>query len=985
MNLTGCDEPDRRYPRRFVDAESKRPDIVMQTKSTPTIPKLHLAILFFAIVLVVLFRVATAQATHAQLSGVRIQEWTQTTTVDFERGEATGLVVANLTDGELCLATGATTGIYTSTVFTASGSFNAVAPHWHAAVPDGTTLQVELRAYTANNAWSPWYPFDETDWIAGKGGFYPETPLLLPDGQKFQYRATLTATVTGQTPILDEITITAIDASAGPTTSQARAAARSSQVTTQGVPSPAIIPRAGWGADESLRYDENNNLIWPLEYRPVTKIVVHHTVSSNDYAPEKAAGLVRAIYSYHAITRGWGDIGYNYLVDRYGNIYEGRYGGPGVVGGHVYGYNYGSMGISAIGSHGNTSTSVPPTNETLTALADLAAWEANRDYIHPLESAPFYDVTTPNLAGHRDYGTTACPGDYLYAELPALRQKVWERIVTHVDQYYVEWLAWNTPPKTLLAGETCSLTMQVRNTGWFTWPRAGLTNAVYLGYRWLDSSGQPAAQPSEGDLYTSLAQDVTFGHTYDFEPAFLTTPITPGVYTLAWDMAHKGIVGFHEVNAASPLLTTTLTLTNTPPVTIAGQVMDVRGRAVSGGQVAMPNWMAVTAAEDGAYALPQLARAAYTLTASADAHLTPLPAYGVDARRGDVTYPFVLVPEGFIGLAANGDFENGLTGWVPGGDTTNPPVSTTAAHTGLGAAQLGGHILSGDVWLSQTIDLPANALSPTLSLLYRVPAAGDGATFQVVLASKTAVLTHTLALTPPALQPSSLAGSGDASWTHFWTDLPGNWESPVDLQLQLTQNGSSTPATVLVDEVLVGHQGLAPYVIHLPLVVKAYAPGECVEQIANGSFEETAAWTILETVYPAAYTTDQAHSGARALRAGIEAGDDNILSYSSVQQTVTLPSGAGSATLTYWWYPVSDDPNDRQYLLLLDSEGSILDSLLWTNANDRAWLSARADLTAYAGQTLTLRFGVYNDGAGGLTRLYLDDVSLQVCPPANAP
>jgi len=100
---------------------------------------------------------------------------------------------------------------------------------------------------------------------------------------------------------------------------------------------------------------------------------------------------------------------------------------------------------------------------------------------------------------------------------------------------------------------------------------------------------------------------------------------------------------------------------------------------------------------------------------------------------------------------------------------------------------------------------------------------------------------------------------------------------------------------------------------------------------------------------------------------------------------VTLPHNVSSATLTYWWYPASDDPNDRQYLLLLDSEGSILDSLLWTNANDRAWLSARADLTAYAGQTLTLRFGVYNDGTSGLTRLYLDDVSLQVCPPANAP
>jgi len=912
------------------------------------------------------------QGARGQATEILSQDWTQTTAADFETGEMAGLAITNLAGGELRLAPGATTGVYTSAVIAPSFPFNAIAPHWQAVVPDSSVLRVEMRVSTASDGWSPWYPFDEADWIAAKGQFYPETPLLLSEGQQFQYRVAMTAVVVGQSPILDEMTVTVIDATAGPTTSQARTAAHSGQVTTQGVPQPPIIPRSedGWDADETLRYvngDLNGDLLWPLEYRTVAKIVVHHTVSTNDYDPDDGAGLVRAIYYYHAVTRGWGDIGYNYLVDRYGNTYEGRFGGPGVVGGHVCGYNYGSMGIGTIGSYGNTADSEWPPAEALNALADLSAWEANRSYIHPLESAPFYDVTTPNLAGHRDYGTTACPGDYLYAELPGLRQDVWQRLVTYSDQYHTDWLAWNTPPRTLPAGETYSLDMTVRNTGWLTWRQAGVANAVRLGYHWLDD-GQPVIQPPEDDHRGPLDHDLTFGHTYDFEPALVTTPITPGDYTLAWDMVHEGINWFHDANPASPLLTMSLVITDTPPVTISGQLLDVLGRPVRGGEVALPNWMAVTAGSDGAYALSRLARIAYTLTASAGGYAPQLPAYGVDATRGDVKYPFAFVPNDFFSLVANGDFEDSLSGWTRGGITTSLPVSTTMAHTGFGAVQLGGHVFSGDVWLSQTVDLPANAISPSLSLLYRVPISDDSAAFQVVLASKITTVLHTLPLTA-------------THWTHFWTDLPSGWSGPLDLQLKLTQSGSPTPTTVLVDKVWLGYRDREPYSTYLPLALKAHTASGCTELMTNGGFEETAAWEILDTPYPAAYSTAQAHSGARALRAGIEPGGEITQSYSSAQQSVVLPAGSRSVVLSYWWYPVSDDADDIQYVLILDSEGDILDSLLWANADDQTWLSAQADLTEYAGQTLTLRFGAYNDGDSSLTRMYVDDVSLQACPP----
>ncbi|UCC64107.1 MAG: DUF5107 domain-containing protein, partial [Anaerolineae bacterium] len=793
------------------------------------------------------------QRTRAQAAGIRSHDWIYTAVADLRAGEIAGLVVTDLDGGELRLSPSAVTGVYTSPVVTSPFSFNAIAPYWQAAVPGGSALRVELRACAQRGGWSPWYPFDDADQPTPHGSFYPETPLLVSQGLQFQYRLTLTAATTGQSPVLEAMTVTAIDATAGPTTSQAKAASRPGQVRPQAVPQPAVISRDGWEANESLRYDDQGDLIWPLEYRPVAKIVVHHTVSVNDYEEEEATGWVRAIYYYHAVTLGWGDIGYNYLTDKYGNIYEGRYGGPDVVGGHVYGYNYGSVGVGAIGTYGNAPGSIPPTDETLAALRDLAAWEANHSYVHPLESAPFYDTVTPNLAGHRDYppGTTSCPGDYLYAEVPALRQATWQRIVTHTDPYQADWLTWNRPPHVLLAGETYSLTMSVRNTGWFTWPKAGVTDAVRLGYHWFDEGSQPVAQPPQDEHRGPLDRDITFGHAYTFTPALFTTPITPGVYALAWDMVHEGVTWFHDANPASPLLTTTLSLTNTPPVTIAGELLDVRGSPVSGGQVALPNWLTVTASSNGAYALPRLARAAYTLTTSAEGYTSLPPAYAVDATGGDVTYPFVFASHSFTNLIANGDFEHGLDGWAQGGLAASPPAITATAHTGFGAAQLGGRPFSGSVWLSQTASLPSQILSPTLSLLYRVPLAGQDAAFQAVLASRTAAITHTLPLTAP--------GTAIAPWRHFWADVPAGWQGPLCLKLELSQSSSPTPTTVLVDEVWLGYQSLEPHIIYLPLALKTHTVLGRSELIANGTFEETGAWEILDATYPAgvviSYTT----------------------------------------------------------------------------------------------------------------------------------
>jgi hypothetical protein len=114
-----------------------------------------------------------------------------------------------------------------------------------------------------------------------------------------------------------------------------------------GATMPDIITRAQWGADESIR-------TWDPEYAPTIKAAtLHHTADRNSYTAAEVPGMLRAIYAYHAQTRGWGDIGYNVIVDKFGRIFEGRYGGLSstVIGAHAGGFNYGTFGVSMLGNY----------------------------------------------------------------------------------------------------------------------------------------------------------------------------------------------------------------------------------------------------------------------------------------------------------------------------------------------------------------------------------------------------------------------------------------------------------------------------------------------------------------------------------------------------------------------------------------------------------------------------------------------------------
>jgi len=193
---------------------------------------------------------------------------------------------------------------------------------------------------------------------------------------------------------------------------------------------------------------------------------------------------------------------------------------------------------------------------------------------------------------------------------------------------------------------------------------------------------------------------------------------------------------------------------------------------------------------------------------------------------------------------------------------------------------------------------------------------------------------------------------------------------------------------------------------YLPLMMGDLEPGTpagpCVEGIANGGFESREGWEIPVTVYPAGYTTATAYGGSQSMRVGIVELADNVRSYSSARQMITIPTGTLSATLSFWLYPVSGETadwvaspraqalaveraalsGDAQYVLILDENDRWMDTLLWQRRNDGAWTFHRFDLGSYAGRAIKLQFGVYNDGADGVTALYVDDASLHLCMPA---
>jgi flagellar hook assembly protein FlgD len=190
---------------------------------------------------------------------------------------------------------------------------------------------------------------------------------------------------------------------------------------------PTIVRRSEWSADESI-------VRAPPYYAPALHFaVVHHTAGTNSYSASESAAIVRGIQRYHVLANGWNDIGYNFLVDKYGQVFEGRGGGiaRNVVGAHAQGFNTGSMGVAVLGTYESEKISLA----ARAALVQLLAWRLDVAHVDPLSRLTWVSGGNPKypagtsvslraVSGHRDTGPTSCPGDSLYAQLPGIAASV---------------------------------------------------------------------------------------------------------------------------------------------------------------------------------------------------------------------------------------------------------------------------------------------------------------------------------------------------------------------------------------------------------------------------------------------------------------------------------------------------------------------------------------------------------------------------------
>ena len=289
--------------------------------------------------------------------------------------------------------------------------------------PSGTANVTGAAVRTLGaTGWSQWY-LSPVEAVVDPAGGRDQRPGTEPfwvglDVTRIQVRLAAAARSSFETGQLDVFTPGTSPAPSGPA---ARAAAAPVQLS--------IVTRSQWGADETLR----NGCVpdWADTTRAAT---VHHTAGTNTYTPEQAPGIVRGIMSYHITVRGWCDIGYHALVDKYGTIYEGRIGGltnP-IIGAHTLGFNRRNFGVSVMGDF--TTTDVPAA--AVDSVAKVIAMRFHDFYVNPngtatltsADSGSLYpagtEVTVPTIDGHRDFQSTACPGAKLYAALPTIRAKV---------------------------------------------------------------------------------------------------------------------------------------------------------------------------------------------------------------------------------------------------------------------------------------------------------------------------------------------------------------------------------------------------------------------------------------------------------------------------------------------------------------------------------------------------------------------------------
>lgn len=325
-----------------------------------------------------------------------------------------------------------------STIATGT-SVAVVGVTWPGDAPAPASIAVR---YQRGTEWSTWASLEaEEESSSPESGVRSSEPMAITDADNVEVvvqKVPEAADVTYSVQLIDPSALASSPSSAAPSPSsdasslpQAAAAALAPLVSdVASVYGLGINTRRAWGADESFRNDFDMAEDYRVTY---SGAVVHHTASSNDYSQAQVPSLIRGFYYYHAVTNGWGDIGYQLLVDRFGGVWEGRYGSLERVrlGSHALGGNYQTFGISVIGDYSNVAPSAAAQESTAKAIAWMfetygignpqgSIWIPGSNGNGGLGSGRMVNT----ISGHRQVSVTACPGNAFFVLLPQMRNRV---------------------------------------------------------------------------------------------------------------------------------------------------------------------------------------------------------------------------------------------------------------------------------------------------------------------------------------------------------------------------------------------------------------------------------------------------------------------------------------------------------------------------------------------------------------------------------
>ena len=525
---------------------------------------------------------------------------------------------------------------------------------------------------------------------------------------------------------------------------------------------PAIITRAEWGANEAIRRAA------PVYADNVHLAIVHHTAGSNTYTAGQSAAIVRAIELYHVKGNGWNDIGYNFLVDKYGQIFEGRYGGMtrAVIGAHAMGFNAGSVGVAVIGNY----SSVGITPAAKAALVSLLAWRLDLAHVDPLSKVVRISAGNPRyragkaatlqaISGHRDVYPTGCPGAKLYAQLPAIRAavaksglpKLYEPAVAGNLGGPVRFTArlsgpaaWTVSVRDQNGTEVASGTGTSANVDW-TWDASSA--ALDQRYTWTISA--PDMRPATGALGTPLPP-----------PTLRQVKVSPSLVSPNGDGRNDQAKLTYKLNTQSIVTATVLNESNAPVATLFKQLRPAGARSFVWKQIDVP---------DGRYRI--------SLTAKSPA-----------GKQVEVTIP-VAIDRTLAGFASS------VPGISPNGDGRQD--SLTFGFRLLGLAHVKLQIYSGPVVASAVFE--GDLRAEPQQIAWDGGGLADGS-YKAVLSATDALMTVRQSVSvridtvPPVLRLASLP------LLRFWLSEPA--------RLTLVMNGRTYRLTLKKPGYFrVGHRG----------------------------------------------------------------------------------------------------------------------------------------------------------------------------------